>query len=236
MVQVYVSNLRKALPPAVLRTRAPGYALELADGDALDLHAFERLRAMGRAAMETAPAQTAEHLRAALALWRGPVLAEFAEPFAATERARLEELRLGCLEERIEADLACGAGDELVPELEALVVAHPLRERPRRQLMLALYRAGRQAEALASYQQYRRTLDEQLGIEPSPQLRELELAVLRQDPDPGAPSTAPAAPAPPPDRPVQFVRSGEVSVAYQVLGDGHLDRHDAAGIEQKARE
>jgi DNA-binding SARP family transcriptional activator/pimeloyl-ACP methyl ester carboxylesterase len=206
MIHVYVSQLRKTLPAGVLCTRPPGYALELAGEDVLDLHEFERLR-------------TAGHLREALALWRGPPMAEFSEPFAAPERARLDELRLGCLEECIEADLASGAAGELVPELELLIAAHPLRERPHRQLMLALYRAGRHAEALAAYQRFRRTLDEELGIEPSAQLRELEMAILRQDPDPGAPTAVPA----PPDRPVQFVRSGDVSVAYQVLGEGPPD-------------
>jgi DNA-binding SARP family transcriptional activator/pimeloyl-ACP methyl ester carboxylesterase len=222
MIHVYVSQLRKVLPPGVLCTRAPGYAIELAGDDALDLHRFERLRAAGRASLERAEPAASEVLREALALWRGPALAEFSEPFAASERARLEELRLGCLEDRIEMDLAGGAGDELVPELESLVAAHPLRERPRRQLMLALYRAGRQAEALASYQQFRRTLDEELGIEPSARLREVELAILRQEPDASAPTVSRAAP-PAPDRPVRFVRSGDVSVAYQVLGEGPLD-------------
>jgi DNA-binding SARP family transcriptional activator/pimeloyl-ACP methyl ester carboxylesterase len=223
MIHVYVSQLRKALPAGVLRTRAPGYAVELSDVDVLDLREFERLRTAGRTALQRAEPLAVERLRQALALWRGPALAEFSEPFAAPERARLEELRLGCLEERLAADLANGARDELVPELEALVAAHPLRERPRRQLMLALYRAGRQAEALAAYQEYRRTLDEQLGIAPSAQLRELELAILRQERDAGAPAAAPAPAAPPTDRPVRFVRSGDVSVAYQVLGEGPLD-------------
>jgi DNA-binding SARP family transcriptional activator/pimeloyl-ACP methyl ester carboxylesterase len=222
MIHVYVSQLRKLLPAGVLCTRAPGYAVELAGDDTLDLHRFERLRAASRAALERAEPAASEVLREALALWRGPALAEFSEPFAASERARLEELRLGCLEDRIEMDLAGGASDELVPELESLVAAQPLRERPRRQLMLALYRAGRQAEALATYQQFRRTLDEELGIAPSARLRQVELAILRQEPDANAPTASPAAP-PPPDRPVRFVRSGDVSVAYQVLGDGPLD-------------
>ena len=222
MIHVYVSQLRKVLPPGVLCTRAPGYVVELAGDDALDLHRFERLRAAGRAAVERAEPAASEVLREALALWRGPALAEFSEPFAASERARLEELRLGCLEDRIEMDLAGGACDELVPELESLVAAHPLRERPRRQLMLALYRAGRQAEALATYQEFRRMLDEELGIEPSARLREVELAILRQEPDASAPTVSPAARRAP-DRLVRFVRSGEVSVAYQVLGEGPLD-------------
>jgi DNA-binding SARP family transcriptional activator/pimeloyl-ACP methyl ester carboxylesterase len=223
MIHVYVSQLRKVLPPGVLCTRAPGYAVELGGEDLLDLHEFERLLAAGRAAVERAEPAASEALREALALWRGPALAEFSEPFATSERARIEELRLGCLEERIEADLAGGSSDELVPELESLVAAHPLRERPRRQLMLALYRAGRQAEALATYQRFRQTLDEELGIEPSARLRDLELAILRQERDAGGPTVTPRAASPPPDRPVRFVRSGDVSVAYQVLGEGPLD-------------
>jgi DNA-binding SARP family transcriptional activator/pimeloyl-ACP methyl ester carboxylesterase len=224
MLHVYVSQLRKALPPGVLQTRPPGYAVELSGEDALDLDEFERLRAAGREALEGASPRAAEHFRAALTLWRGPALAELSEPFAEAERARLEELRLGCLEERIEAELAAGARDELVPEIEELMAARPLSERPRRQLMLALYRAGRQAEALEAYLRFRRTLDEELGIEPSPELRELEVAMLRHDRAADAPPPpSPPRPSPSPDRPVRFVRSGEVSVAYQVLGDGPLD-------------
>jgi len=216
MLHVYVSQLRKALPPGVLQTRPPGYAIELSAGDVLDLREFERLRMAGRPAAEGAATRKAEPLRAALALWRGPALSELSEPFAEAERARLEELRLGCLEERIEADLAAGAGDELVPEIETLVAARPLSERPRRQLMLALYRAGRQAEALDAYSCFRRTLDEELGIEPSPELRELELAILRHERTADGPPRSP-------DRPVHFVRTGEVSIAYQVVGDGPPD-------------
>ena len=144
------------------------------------------------------PASAAGSLRAALELWRGPALADFAyEPFAQAEIARLEELRLTALERRIEADLALGRDAELVGELEALVARHPLRERPRVQLMLALYRAGRQAEALDAYQQARRVLVDELGIDPSPALQELEKAILRQDPslDPWA-ATPAADPAP----------------------------------------
>jgi YVTN family beta-propeller protein len=131
-------------------------------------------------------------LRAALALWRGPPLSDFAsEPFAQGEIARLEELRLSALEERIEADLALGRHVELVPELDARVREHPFRERLRAQLMLALYRSGRQAHALAAYQQTRRTLSEELGLEPGRRLQELERAVLRQDPELDPPEQAP---------------------------------------------
>ena len=180
-VQVYVSQLRKALGP-VIATRAPGYVLEL-DPEHVDVHRFSRLAQEGRAALETGEAAAAEvALREALALWRGPALADFVyEPFAQTQIARLEELRTVVVEERIDADLALGRHAELVSELEALVQAEPLRERPRGQLMLALYRSGRQADALAAYRSARETLVEELGIDPGPELRELEAAILRQD-------------------------------------------------------
>ena len=144
---------------------------------------FERLLGEGRALLAEGEAErAAETLRTALALWRGPPLSDFAsEPFAQGEIARLEELHLAALEERIEADLALGRHAELVSELEALVREHPLRERLRAQLMLALYRSGRQAEALAAYQQARRMLAEELGLEPGRRLQELEGAILRQD-------------------------------------------------------
>jgi DNA-binding SARP family transcriptional activator len=150
---VYVSQLRKLLGRERLETQAPGYRLRV-EPDELDLARFEHLRQEGK-------------LREALALWRGPALAEFAyERFAQAEIARLEELRLVSLEERIERDLARGSDAGLVGELEALVREHPLRERLRGQLMLALYRSGRQAEALESYQAARTALVEELGIEP----------------------------------------------------------------------
>jgi len=180
-VQVYVSQLRKALGPAIA-TRAPGYELELAP-ERVDVHRFARLAQEGRAALHADDAAGAEGaLREALALWRGPALADFLyEPFAQTEIARLEELRTVVLEERIDADLALGRHAELAAELEALVQSQPLRERPRAQLMLALYRSGRQADALAAYRAARETLVEELGIDPGPELRELEAAILRQD-------------------------------------------------------
>ena len=168
MVHVYVSKLRKLLPDGMLVTRAPGYSLEI-DPEALDLVRFERLRQAGRP-------------REALALWRGPALAEFDEPFAVVESARLEELHLAALEDRIDADLAAGRHAGLVGELEALVARNPLRERLRTQLMLARYRSGRQAEALAGYRELRELLATELGIEPSSALRDLERRVLQQDP------------------------------------------------------
>ena len=181
-IQVYVSQLRKALGAGAIPRRAPGYVLEL-DPERIDVHRFVRLADEGRETLAAGdPAAASTVLRDALALWRGSALADFTyEPFAQTDIARLEELRLVALEERIEADLALGRQAELVPELEALVDAQPLRERPRAQLMLALYRAGRQADALAAYRAARETLIEELGIEPGPELRKLEAAILRQD-------------------------------------------------------
>jgi DNA-binding SARP family transcriptional activator/class 3 adenylate cyclase/alpha-beta hydrolase superfamily lysophospholipase len=180
-LQVYVSKLRKTLPQPRVHTRGSGYLLEVAP-DELDFDTFTRLTGEGRAAIVAgAPDEASEKLTKALALWRGPALAEFVEPFAQNESARLEELRLGALEERIDADLALGRHAALVPELEALANLHPLRERIRSQLILALYRSGRQAEALDAYQRFRRTLDEELGIEPTPALRELERSILQQD-------------------------------------------------------
>ena len=182
-LQVYVARLRKALGADRIRTQAPGYVLEL-DRDELDLDRFgglvreaQELRAGGD------DARAATNLREALALWRGPPLADFTyEPFAQIEIARLEELHMTALEDRIDSDLALGHGADLVGELEALSVEHPYRERLRGQLMLALYRAGRQADALAVYQETRTLLVDELGIEPSPALQRLERAILRQEP------------------------------------------------------
>jgi DNA-binding SARP family transcriptional activator len=181
-LQVYVSQLRKALGGGAVVTRDPGYLLELAP-DQLDLSRFERLAADGRKALAADRAEeAASALRAALALWQGPALADFGyEPFAQGEIARLDELRLAALEDRVDADLALGGHGELVGELEALVGEHPLRERLRGQLMLALYRSGRQAQALAQYRSFRQTLTSELGIEPSSALRALEHSMLVQD-------------------------------------------------------
>ena len=177
----YVSNLRKAFGAArdALETRGSGYLLNVRPGE-LDLLEFEQL--LARAAREE-PADRAMTLGSALSLWRGAPLADFAyEQFVQSEAARLEELRRLAVEERIEAELALGRGPELVPALESLVAQRPLEERPRAQLMLALYRAGRQADALDAFREGKQVLDEELGLEPGEQLRELELAILRQDP------------------------------------------------------
>lgn len=182
-VQVYVSNLRKALGDGVLVTRGRGYVLEAEHGQ-VDVDRFETLVTEGRDALRAGDAQLAsDRLRQALALWRGPALADFAyEPFAQGEAARLEEERLAALEDRIDADLALGRHAELVGELDALVREHPLRERLHAQLMLALYRSGRQADALERYQRARRERIDELGIEPGRELQELERAILAQDP------------------------------------------------------
>ncbi|HWM14726.1 MAG TPA: BTAD domain-containing putative transcriptional regulator [Gaiellaceae bacterium] len=191
-LQGHVSALRKLLEPnraraaagRVIVTRGSGYELRL-ESEQLDFGRFERLCEEGRGALaRNEPGRAAGLLREALALWRGPALADFAyEPFAQSEIARLEELRLTTLEDRFEADLAAGRDAALVGELEAVVNEHPLRERLRGQLMLALYRAGRQAEALEVYQAAREALVEELGIEPGRRLRDLHQAVLRQDPE-----------------------------------------------------
>jgi YVTN family beta-propeller protein len=184
VLQTYVSQLRKALSGngCSLVTRPGAYVLEIPPG-ALDLTRFEELAGDGRVALsEGRPGAAAAAFRDALALWRGPALAEFRnEPFATHELRRLEEARLAAVEDRIEADLACGLGRELVAELEGVVAEHPLRERPRGQLMLALYRAGRQADALAVYREGRRALIEELGLDPGPDLQRLEKAILVQD-------------------------------------------------------
>ena len=189
-LRTYVSHLRKVLDPSaseaagqVLVTRPPGYLLRVAPGQ-LDSHRFEQLLEEGRRAqLDGAPDLALSRLNTALRLWRGPALADFAaESFARAEAARLEGGRLTALEERIEAQLALGLHSELVAELESLAGAYPLRERLWGQLMLALYRAGRQAEALGVYQQTRAMLAEEMGIDPSPALRDLQRAILQQDP------------------------------------------------------
>ena len=235
MVQIHVSQLRKALPEPRLHTRAPGYLLEV-DQDELDLARFESLVAKGRDALvQGDAAKAAELLRDALGLWRGPALAEFSEPFARSESARLEELRIAALEWRIEAELALGHHGDVIGELETLIARHPVRERLRTQHVLALYRSGRQADALANYQTYRRTLDAELGIEPSPSLKKLERRILHHDPglDLAAPPTARPGEAVRDARSlvaragseaeIAYARSGNVRIAYQVVGDGPLD-------------
>jgi DNA-binding SARP family transcriptional activator/streptogramin lyase len=190
-LQVHVSQLRKALGRERIVTQSPGYLVRV-EPDELDLERFEHLL---RGVERADSAGTAEALREALALWRGPPLGDLDGSFASAERARLDEQRLLALEQRIEAELALGVHAELVPELEELVRENLLRERLRAQLMLALYRCGRQAEALEVYRNGRRLLAEELGLEPGDDLRRLEKAILEQDPSLAAPE-APAAATP----------------------------------------
>ena len=188
VLQAHVSALRKALGAEAIETRAPGYALR---GATSDLTRFETLTERARA--EGDPARRAELLAEALGLWRGDPLAEFRrEPFAAAAAARLAELRLEALAQRIEAELLLGRHEALVTELSALVASEPLRERLREQLMLALYRSGRQADALLAYREGRARLVAELGIEPGPALQKLERAILRQDATLAAPAAEPS--------------------------------------------
>ena len=194
-LQVHVSRLRQALdrageasPGGVIVTHGRGYLIQLGP-DELDKARFESLLDEGtKALVDGIPERAAELLRDGLALWRGPPLADFAyEPFAQAEIARLEELRLSAVEQRIEADLALGHHAQVIGELESLVGRHPFRERLRAQLMLALYRSGRQAEALDAYQDARRALVDELGIEPGEELQELQSRILAHDPALGGP-------------------------------------------------
>jgi DNA-binding SARP family transcriptional activator len=210
-LQRQVSRLRQVLQPAdgdgrLLLTRPPGYMLSISPDD-IDLERFRRLVDEARRTRDADPGASASLLRQALALWRGQPLADFAfEPFAQVEVARLEEMRVAALEDLVEADLAAGAHDARVAEIEALVAAHPLRERLRGHLMLALYRSGRQADALRVYREGRTTLVEELGIEPGPELRALEKAILVHDPSLIASRPSPA-------------RRASRRVAHLALGD-----------------
>ena len=207
-VQVFVSNLRRALEPdrprgapaSVLVTAAPGYLLAVEPG-VVDAHEFARLAEEGRAALEGGdPERAAQLLRCAADLWRGPALGNLPDaPFTRAEVARLDELRLGAAEDRIDAELALGRHTALVAELEQRVRQHPLRERLRAQLMVALYRCGRQADALATYRLGRRVLRDELGLDPGPRLAELERAVLSHDPELEWTPTTPTLAADPPD-------------------------------------
>src|SRR3954467_13038623 len=203
VVQSYVSQLRRTLGRDVIATRGRDYAIRLPDG-ALDLHRFERLAAGAAAASSDGRAADASREgRAALSLWRGPALSDLLDVSGVARIAdRLDELRDAVLERRIEADLACGRDADAAIELAGLVDQPPLRERLRALQMRALYRCGRQAEALEVYRAMRATLVDELGIEPGRELQELERAILAHDPalsPPGAAAPpARAAPAPPP--------------------------------------
>lgn len=193
ILQGHVGDLRRLLDRDTLLTRPPGYLLRAEDGQ-IDAARFERLACEGRRLLASQPASAAARLREALALWRGPVLADIAYPRDLAEITRLEEVRLTTLEDRIAADLALGGHAGLAAELAALRLGHPGRERLCGQLMLALYRSGRQEEALAACHELRHRLREDLGIDPSPELQRLERSILRQEPSLLLRSAAGAAP------------------------------------------
>ncbi|HEY2703200.1 MAG TPA: AfsR/SARP family transcriptional regulator [Candidatus Dormibacteraeota bacterium] len=206
ILQGHVRDLRRLLGRDALVTQAPGYLLQ-ADPMQIDAHQFEQGACEARRLLTSDPATAALRLRDALALWRGPVLADVVYPSVPAEITRLDELRIATLEDRVDADLALGAHADLAGELGALLADHPGRERLSGQLMLALYRAGRQEEALTAYRELHRRLREELGISPSPELQRLERSILRQEPSlllpsPGGEPPPPGtATAPPPRTP-----------------------------------
>ena len=215
-IQGYVSHLRKVLGPESISTDANGYRLDLG-ADALDAAEFEH-RLAGASGPD--PRRRASELAAALALWRGSALAEFTyDSWAQAEIGRLAELRLAAIEARVDADLECGRTAELVGELEGLVQEHPTRERLRRQLMLALYRAGRQADALDAYAAARTALVEELGIDPGPELQDLQRAILKQDESLAAPALVAAPTVRLPMSPTPFLgREPERARLLRLLG------------------
>jgi DNA-binding SARP family transcriptional activator/class 3 adenylate cyclase len=244
----HVSALRKLLGRDVIETRPPGYLLRVPP-EQIDIGRLQTLIGGARAIADES--DRADQLRAALDLFRGEPLADFRyEDFATTEAQRLEELRLAALEERIEADLAVGRQDDLIVELKRLVADNPTRERLWGQLMLALYRAGRQAEALQTYQDARRVLAEELGLEPGPALKELERKVLAHDPDlaarprlEGRPATTPEskeseqAPGPLPSEPARAARPHHerklVTILFCELAGvaGRSEQHDPEDLQ-----
>ncbi|MEU8775774.1 BTAD domain-containing putative transcriptional regulator [Streptomyces sp. NPDC048606] len=226
-LQVLVSRLRRTLPPGLVESRPRAYRLAL-EPESVDAVRFEGLVTRGRALAGTDDAAAADALRAALALWRGPALADLDDAgFVRAQRDRLEELRLAAVEDRVGADLALGGGADLVPELEALVAAHPLRERPRAQLVRALSAAGRRADALAAYEDARRRLAHELGVDPGPELARAQMAVLRGEAAP-RPARGPAGTAPRPRTNVRaqlthFVgREREVAEVERLLEEARL--------------
>jgi DNA-binding SARP family transcriptional activator len=226
-LQNTVSRLRRELGADLLETRAPGYVLRATPAQ-IDAHRFEQQL---RDARRAAPEERRELLVRALDLWRGPALADFTfEQFAQAEIRRLEDLRLVALEERVEADLELGRHGDVVGELEALVSAHPLRETFWRQLMLALYRSGRQAEALERYQVARGRFVEELGIEPGPKLRQLQSEILRQE----AGLTLPGGGSEAPDEESEIVKTllaGRLVPVLGLDGSGDLAAHLASAFD-----
>ncbi len=231
-LQGYVSQLRKVLGADRIETRSAGYVLRVEDGE-LDLDRFDRLAAEGRERLAAGDAAAAaDRFGEALALWRGAPFAEFgAEPFARDARGQLEAARIAAVEDRIEAELALGRHAALVPELEALTAKEPFRERVAGLLMVALYRSGRQADALEAYRRTRTRLVDELGIEPGEELQELHRAILRHDdslvvPTPAAPSAAVEAPAAPSRRwPLVALAAAAIAIAavatvFAVTRDG----------------
>jgi DNA-binding SARP family transcriptional activator len=226
-LQVQVSQLRKDLAyngnGEALQTRSNGYVLRISP-DRVDIRRFERALEEGERALSAGePERAAERLSRALAMWRGPPLADFTyEPFAQREIARLEELRLVAVEQRIEAELALGHHGRVVAELEGLVAEQPLRERLRWLLMLALYRCGRRAEALEVYREGRRAMVDELGLEPGPALRELQAEILADRPELAPPTVTPpqeqaTAPRKPPARTVALLIGAAVLLGLAVV-------------------
>jgi len=223
-VQTYIATLRGVFEPCrpgTLTPRRPGYTVNL-DEDSLDTIRFENLIHEGRARAATDPATAARLLREADDLWRGDAYAELGGALAlTTEVHRLHELRMTAIEARVDMELALGAHNALVPDLEALIDSHPLREGLRAQLMTALYRAGRQAEALRVYQRTRHVLGEELGIEPSPELRRIEDQILRQDTTLDLPSSTESLPVVPR---VRYAETSDgVHIAHYAIGSGDVD-------------
>jgi DNA-binding SARP family transcriptional activator len=220
-LQNAVGRLRRAFGADVLETRAPGYVLNVAP-EQIDARRFERSLVDAR---RLPAAERRQQLEQALGLWRGPALAEFAfDDFAQAEIRRLEELKLAAFEERIETDLELGRHGDVIGELEALTGEYPLRESFRKQLMLALYRAGRQAEALEVYQDARARFIDELGIEPGPELRRLQSEILRHEAGLSAASATPTA-ADEEGEIVRAVLAGRVVPVIGLDGAGDLAEH-----------
>ena len=228
-LQALVSRLRNAAGPDIVEHRPSGYQLAVPPA-AVDAGQFEQLVAGGRSALAAGDAaRGAAVLHQALSLWRGPALVDVEDaPFAAGPIARLEELRLAATEDRIDAGLALGRGAELAPEAEELVTAYPLRERLRGQLMRILYLAGRQSDALAVYEDTRRLLADRLGVDPSPALSAVHLAILRADPDLGAPAASGAGPPAGPARPGPSGALSSAAVSGAPPGTGPVAAAGAA--------